>query len=269
MPKLNGRRMLAIVVFAGVALCVAYIQAKLPAQGNQSPAVPQSKSPQRAFDLKDRLARKATSIPSSELPLEQLIAAAKESRIPMGIEWSEQGPATLPLAIGKDVTVQGLLEGIVRRSEGNVLAIEDGIVRVSASNLASSPQNLLNLRIGHFRVRNESLFDAEEKLWLAIDRELHPKEYEGGYRGGYGYDPTNPFAVRNINFSADNLTVREILDGLTKASGNALWVVRLNPAELGKIEALDKTYNGKETLVGFWQFIPLTETIAEPIQKKP
>lgn len=130
---------------------------------------------------------------------------------------------------------------------------------------AVGADNFLNVRIEEFQVENANLFDAKEELLLSIDMTLHPDEYEDGYVGGYGGAPDDAFANRNFNFKSEDHTVREILDSLVKASGNALWIAQPDSDDfkttVKSSQAKSDRNNRQEgTKPKYqWKFVPLVE----------
>jgi hypothetical protein len=245
-----------VLIVAAAAFCLQSVYA------TQSRSSKQTKSTVKNARLEQKLAQRAGFVPQAKSALDQLIEVAKHFEIPMDIEWAEESdPESAPLAIANDATVEELLHAIVK-PQSLVIDIDNGIVRVYSPSFSNRPNNILNLRVGDFQVRNVNLFDSEEELMLAIDAELHPHEYTQGYHGGYGYDPTHVFAVRNINFSGKNVTVRQALNGITKSNSNALWVVRSNPAFKDQKASLGQVYKDRDALAGLWQFIPLRESTA-------
>jgi hypothetical protein len=208
--------------------------------------------------LENILSRQSTFTPANNAPLEQLIEVAQHFQIPAGIEWVEDSNAVVaPLSLEANATVGELFSAIVRRVNGHRLIVKNGMVHVFSMRFSNSPANLLNLRLRHFQIRNENLFDARRKLVIAIDWTLHPAAYAGGYVGGWGNDPTHVFAIRNISFSSSHLAVREILDGLVKTYGNSLWVARLKPEKVSHPRpALRRIYQDEEALLEIWEFFP-------------
>jgi len=90
---------------------------------------------------------------------------------------------------------------------------------------------------------------------------LHPEKYTGGYNGGYGFPPDHVFAIDNVTFSAKNIRVRNVLDGIVRSNGNALWLVKLKAASLNRRVSLSRMYPDREALVRIWDFIPLKENL--------
>jgi hypothetical protein len=68
------------------------------------------------------------------------------------------------------------------------------------------------------------------------------------------------FNIRNISFSAEHLTVREILNRIVTENGNALWRVELEPKEFRRPQAYWREGRAKRTdlpIGSRFDFIPL------------
>lgn len=219
-------------------------------------------------DLEAKLARKADFVPSDKSTLDRLVAIAKHYEIPMGIEWiGGTGAEDLEVpaaAVPASPTVRDLLTAIVSRLPDYQLTVQNGVVHIAPPVFAVRNENFLNLVIEDFAVDNDTLFGAEHDLRLAIDMTLHPKEYEGGYAGGYGNDPDHVFAKRRFSYKSDDLTVRQILDGLAKASGNALWIAEFDREDFApqvKSNTAGPVKDKSEESKQQWRFVPLRDTL--------
>jgi len=209
--------------------------------------------------LESKLMQKATFIPTSQSGLEQLRQIAQHYEIPMGIEWADPSEAgKLARKFRRNATVRGVINTILKRYPGYQAIIKNAVLHISNPKIAASSKNFLNLQIAEFRLENANVFDAEASLGLRIDMTLHPQRYVGGYNGGHGHPADHTFSVRNISFSAHNLSVREILNKIVAANGNALWVVRLNTSRSMNTErAFFAQEYESETF--HWQFVPLRD----------
>lgn len=259
MSKVSAaQRAIAIVIVFVVAVTVCFSH---PAMKRESGTrVHSSSNPQ---SLNQKLEQKAQFKPIAEAPLDQLIEVAKAFQIPMGIEWSDSPQCKAsPATFRAQQTVGQLLSAIIRRCPAQRLTVEPGIVHVY-SRFARHPRNILNLRVWGFQVKDSDMYDAQFELRLAIDMQLHPDKYSGGYAGGHGSPGDGPFSIPNISFSGRNVRVRDILDGIVKSSGNALWVARLKAASLNQRVPLSRMYNDKVKIIRIWQMLPLKETTCE------
>lgn len=243
---------LAIVFVSVVSVCFSHPTIR-PASDSRlhSNSIAQS--------LNQKLNQKVQFNPKAEAPLDQLIEVAKTFQIPMGIEWSDspQCNAT-PATFRAQETVAQLLSAIIRRCPSQRLTVKRGIVHVY-SRFARHPRNILNLRVWRFQVKDSSVFDAEFELRLAIDMELHPNKYAGGWAGGHGSPADDVFSIPNVTFSGRDIRVRDVLDGIIKSSGNALWLARLRPASLKRRVSLSRMYKDDEEIVRIFELLPLKE----------
>ena len=213
-----------------------------------------------AESLRQKLQQKVQFELKAEAPLEQLIEVAKTFQIPMGIEWNDSAECNAaPATFRIRESIGQLLNSIVRRCPAQRLTIDHGMAHVY-SRLARHPRNILNLRVWRFPLKDGGVYDADHDLRLATDMQLHPAKYAWGYNGGYGYGPDHVFAIPNITLSNRHLRIRDALDDIVKASGNALWVARLNAATLHRRAPLSRIFKDYEALIGVWEFIPLKDT---------
>jgi hypothetical protein len=214
--------------------------------------------------LEDRLAQTVEAFDSeSPSTVGQLVEVAQAFRIPMGIEWNytpNEGQAR-PVHVGK-ASVRDVIRAVLEQQPDYQFTVSDGVVHVSAKSLVNDSRNFLNLKIPVFKVEKESLFGAKYRLKISIEQLLHPSPGFGGGYGGAGLH--DDFNVRKITLSASGVTVREILNRLVAAQGNALWVVRI---ERSRMMAGEPFYAQTVSLTAgdtapdfFWQFIPLTGT---------
>jgi hypothetical protein len=212
--------------------------------------------------LAERLNRKTNFVPQSSEPADQLVEIAKRFEIPMAIEWLDQPNEEPRSAAVFSGSVLQLIESIVQRSRQQTMIVQERMVYIFPPVVVEHPFNFLNLRIPHYRVKNESLLGANFMLRISIDMLLDPTPYDG-YAGGYGSAPDDPFWKPNITVSGQNLTVREILNKVAKASGNALWVVNLRQDEFAgdkpKWIGVAKGELGSSQLDGRWRFIALRD----------
>jgi hypothetical protein len=172
----------------------------------------------------------------------------------MAIEWLDNGNTKLetndrsPL-LKQDRSVLELIRLLANRFAGHQMLVEDGLVHVTSLSTFDHEFNFLNLPIEYFAVTHECLYGTQADLRTAIDMTLHPERYRGGWGGGYGgvsiHDPDGLFWIRNISFSMENTTIREILNQIARKNGNALWVVKLEPEEFNRPEAYWKGKSSK------------------------
>ena len=182
--------------------------------------------------LSDKLNRKVADLPKSNAPVEQLIEIARQYQIPMGIEWVEpvnkvKPPTSSPLALSESETVKDLIIQIVGKLAGYQVIMHDSFVYVAQEQVIADVRNFLNFRIPEINFSKSVLGAAEGALRLQIRMTFNPAKYAGSWNGGYGYPPEEKGKERKITLSFRNATIREILNGLVAAHGNAVWIVRL------------------------------------------
>ncbi len=204
-------------------------------------------------DLNMKLAREVVFIPHSKGMLQQLIDTAQHYELAMGIEIVEPiNSESKPPRVEHGATVQQLITAILQSNEGYQATSANNVLHIFKPQDAYLPHNLLNLSIRQFSVRDVSLIDANAILRLKINMTLYPEEYKEGYIGDYGSSPDDIFNVKNVTFAGVDLTVRQILNEIIKANGNALWVARIVssplPARDAKAGAKGVRRNGSSGL---------------------
>lgn len=215
--------------------------------------------------LQSKLIQKVKAFDSdNSSTVSQLVDFAQRFQIPMGIEWVDNSNEKAAASMhAQNTTAQRILQQIVQEKPGITFTLSGGVVHVFTSSCISDSQNFLNLRIRHFQVENETLLGAEWLLRVAIHEVLNPRP--GGYGGGHGHGVprSDTFDVRNLSFSINNATVRQILNIIAVRQGNALWVVRILPSQMmrnGRFYAQAPSTTGKEVAPDFhWEFIPLKD----------
>lgn len=219
-----------------------------------------------ADSLEQKLLALTDYIPKAEEPLDQLIEVAQRFKVPMGVEWVERDDAAQFAALTTDPhrkrTVRELIEEIAARSPGQQVFVEDKLLRIYSPAVAEHPFNFLNIRLRSYSVHEDDIFAAEDKLRWAIRFTLNPEKYRHGYGGGYGRGWPEVFQFPRFTLTAERITIREILNRITEAQGNALWVVRLKDEEL---KGRAPYWKGKDPdelalpLTTRWHFLPLAE----------
>jgi hypothetical protein len=218
----------AVVFFCAVQVTVECFGAT-PASGIEAQSSTQS--------LEAKLARKADFVPKDKPPLEQLVEIGRHYDLPMGIEWMDQADqsAATPSRpnLTSDMTVQEMIASVLLEAPLQQLRIEDGVIHIFHPSLADSPNNLLALRIPSFQVVNENLPGAEARLRSEIRRALNHNAYPNGFGGSLPEYTSGPLSTRNISLQFQNVTVRQILDGIIRASKQALWVAHFPQGQRG------------------------------------
>ncbi|MBD0327185.1 MAG: hypothetical protein ICV68_12185, partial [Pyrinomonadaceae bacterium] len=188
----------------------------------------------REKSLEEKLDAQTDYVPASEAPLERLIDVAQKFNLPMAIEWME---GAKPLAPEKKLkaqkrSVRELLEEIARVTPEHRVEVENGLVRVYSPQAAEHPFNFLNIVLDSYQSKDGDLFDAEDRLRWAIRFTLEPEKYRNGYGGGYGHSPGDVFEFPKFTLSATDTTIRDVLNRIALAQGNALWVAEIKNEEL-------------------------------------
>jgi hypothetical protein len=221
----------------------------------------------RTDSLEKKLGIVTDYVPKALAPVEQLVEIARRFKIPMGIEWMENAgtaPGERTPLSGKR-SVKELIQEIANLSPEHRMEIDGGLVHIYSPMVAVHPFNSLNIRLKSYFVKEDDLFAAQDQLRWAIRFTLEPEKYRNGYGGGYGYGADRVFEIPKFTFSGSDLTVREVLNGITQAQGNALWVVTIKSSDLEGDEPRWKR-NGPDggvfPITSAWHFTPLAE-IAE------
>ena len=198
----------------------------------------------RGDSLEEKLGAVTDFVPKATAPADQLVEVAQKFKIPMAIEWVERAglDETLP---SRKRSVRELIEEIAWPDHR--VEVDDGLVRIY-SPTESVPFNFLNIRLKRYSVKEADLFDAEFELRMAIKFTLEPEKYLNGYNGGYGHGGNDIFEIPKFTLSESNVTVRDVLNRIALAQGNALWVATIKSEDLPGDFA--------------WHFLPLSE-IAE------
>jgi hypothetical protein len=218
----------------------------------------------RAASLEEKLSATTDYVPAAAAPVEQLVELAQKFKLPMAVEWVERPAAARPEQAlpARRRSVRELIEAIIAAAAPeHAVTVEGGLVRVFSPAAAAHPFNFLNIRLKSYHVQDGDLFAAEDQLRWAIRFTLVPQKYRGGYGGGYGHGADSVFEFPRFTLSAADVTIREVLNQIAEAQGNALWVVTLKGVEM---EGRKPYWSGKdpdeltEPLTSRWHFCPLS-----------
>lgn len=220
-----------------------------------------------ARSVEEKLKAATDYVPQASAAVDQLVEVARRFKIPMAIEWLEREGEITPIekAPARKRSVKELIEEIVSVSPDHRVEIEGALVRVYSPVAAVHPFNFLNIRLERYHVKDGDLFAAEDQLRWAIRFTLEPEKYVNGYGGGYGRGSNDVFEFPKITLAGSDLTIREALNRIALAQGNALWVVTIKSADLAadgpwwKTTAEDR---GHVPVTAGWRFLPLSD-IAE------
>lgn len=226
----------------------------------QSPCS-KTRPPLPPASLESKLAQKATYIPGGKTVAEQLVEVARHYRLPMGIEFVGQPAASdTPPRVEPGATVSELINAILRNAPDYQARVYDGVVHIAQLTAAASPNNFLNMRLSRYKIEDANLFEAEARLRLMINSEMFPDLYKEGFGGGSGYPLDHTFASTCVTFQGSDLTIRDVLNGIARESGNSLWVVTLRPEELAAEKPAWRQRSpdeyGHAAINTRWRFIP-------------
>lgn len=187
----------------------------------------------QAQSVEEKLSAITDFVPKASTPVEQLVEVARKFRIPMGIEWTNRPGPVRPAKPPRPEqrSVQQLIEAIAVASQHDV-AVVDGLVRVYSPTEAVHPLNFLNVQLKSYAVKDADLFAAEDQLRWAIRFTLEPEKYRNGFNGGYGHPDNHVFQISKFTIAASNITIREALNRITLAQGNALWITTIDAGDL-------------------------------------
>ncbi len=221
----------------------------------------------QAQSLEEKLGTVSDYVPKAITPVDQLVEVARRFKISMGIEWVERADTATPDKIppsGKR-SVRELIEEIVSVSPEHFVEVDRGLVHIYSATKAVHPFNFLNIRLKSYSVKDGDLFAAEDQLRWAIRFTLEPEKYLNGYGGGYGHGAHDVFEIPKFTLSVSDVTIREVLNRIALAQGNALWVASINSADLEGDEPCWRRNGGDGgdlPVTSAWHFFPLAE-IAE------
>jgi hypothetical protein len=220
----------------------------------------------RTDSLEEKLGTVTEFVPKATAPVDQLVEVGQRFNIPMAIEWVESSrklPPDRRLPSGKR-SVRELLEEIA--SPEHRVIVDVGLVRIYSPTESLHPFNFLNIRLKSYSVTEADLFDAENQLRWAITFKLEPEKYRYGFNGGYGHGSNHVFEIPKFTLSESNVTIRDVLNRIALAQGNALWVARIKSEDLEGDEPCWRRegVNSVDDLpvTSAWHFLPLAE-IAE------
>lgn len=213
--------------------------------------------------MEEKLGTVTDYAPKAITPVDQLVEVAKKFKIPIGLEWVEKDRAappdhTLP---SRNRSVLELIEEIASVAPEYRVEVDGGLVHIYSSDESVHPFNFLNIRLKSYRVKDGDLFAAEDQLRWAIRFTLEPERYVNGSNGGYGHGANHIFQIPNFTLSESDVTVREVLNRIALAQGNALWVATIKSEDLEGDEPRwrQKGRNGDSPVTSSWHFLPLAE----------
>jgi hypothetical protein len=218
----------------------------------------------RPDSLEEKLGTVTDFVPEAIAPVEQLVEVARRFKIPIAVEWVERAhPA--PLAQTRPSRKRFVRELIEEIATGYRVEVDNELVRIYSPTESVHPFNFLNIRLRRYIVKEADLFDAEYELRLAIKFALEPEKYVNGYFGGHGHGANHIFQIPKFTLSESDVTIREVLNRIALAQGNALWIATIKSEDLEGDEPGWKRKvadGGDLPVTSSWHFLPLAE-IAE------
>lgn len=226
-------------------------------------AIPSAK----AQSLEEKLGTVTEYVPKATAPVDQLVEVAQKFKIPMGIEWVERAgtPTSDKTPAPRRRFVRELIDEIASVLPEHCIEVDNGILRIYSPTEAVHPFNFLNIRLKNYFVKEGDLFAAQDQLRWAIRFTLEPEKYLNGYGGGYGHGANHIFEIPKFTLSGSDLTIRDVLNRITRAQGNALWVTTIKSADLEGDEPCWRRKGVDDEdlpVTSAWHFYPLAE-IAE------
>lgn len=221
----------------------------------------------RAQSLEEKLATVTDYVPQATTPVDQLVEVARRFKLPMGIEWAERAGTARSgkTSASRKRSVKELVEEIASVSPEHCVEVENGLVRIYSPTEAMHPFNFLNIRLKSYIAKEADLFAAEDRLRWAIRFTLEPEKYLHGYAGGYGRGANHVFQIPKFTLSVSDARIRDVLNRIVLAQGNALWVATIKTADFTSYEPYwtrDGVDGGHLPVTSAWRFLPLAE-IAE------
>jgi hypothetical protein len=178
----------------------------------------------QAQSLEEKLGTVTDYVPKAITPVDQLVEVARRFKIPMGIEWVERADTATPdkTPPSRKRSVRELIEEIASVSPEHCVEVDDGLVHIYSPTEAVHPFNFLNIRLKSYSVKEVDLFAAENQLRWAIRFTLEPEKYLNGYGSSYGHGTPHIFEIPKFTLSVSDVTIREVLNRIALAQGNAL-----------------------------------------------
>jgi hypothetical protein len=215
-----------------------------------------------ASSIEEKLKVETDFLPAASRPVDQLVEIARRFKIPMAIEWVETADNT---ESSNDLqaanrTVKSLIHLVI--GSGYVARIQNGLLHIYSPAVASHPFNFLNIRLNYFDVNHGDLFEAVDRLRWGIRFTLEPEDSRDCYLSSYGHGANDVFEIPKFSIHASNLTVRQALNRIAKAQGNALWLARIKKSHLNRNKPYWKTNGadgGEFPITAGWNFLPLSD----------
>jgi hypothetical protein len=163
--------------------------------------------------------------------IQTLLRVAAKYDLPMGIEQVTGESVRRPIRVALEHgTVRSLLDLCVKQLPGYAWGIDTGVVNVFGQGERADASNLFNLVVPSFRVENQTIDTASERLEMTIVFQVEkPRGIAGSHLGNAELER------RRITLAVRTATVREILNRMVALDGRTVWLARVPPSELSRI----------------------------------
>lgn len=171
--------------------------------------------------------------------VEALVRVSNDFQIPMGIAWVDSPTANARTRFAwKNMTVQEILDDIVRIQRSYDVQFKNGVLQVSPSReLISDNQNFLKLRLESFEAHDDFVEIASLKLHMLVT----PRKNGQLSIGATGDS--------KVHLELTNPTVEDALDALAVASNRKIWVVTF-------LDDIGLTHRGMRRSISLWNRKP-------------
>lgn len=163
--------------------------------------------------------------------VDTLLRLAQQQHFPLGIEYIDVKAVTDPISLDTGPAPLGqVLSAILRLQVGYSWSVQDGVVRISHSDVPVGTANLLSHTLPDFIIPRMSITEASLALDHTLYADLNPGTvgWAGSYAGEISATKVGPYSMRSV-------TVREVLNRMVRDAGDAAWVVQVTPRNLDKL----------------------------------
>lgn len=196
-----------------------------------------------------------------------LIVVADKFNLPIGLEWVTTAETIQKVNLSwKNATVQEILATVVKGQPGYSVEITDDVIHIFPKKRTSGPKNFLTLKIDKFEVQNEVVEIANHKLYDLLKAKSSPLAATPKGPIGIGYSQGTNIGDPEFSLALQNVTVRQILDNLARASDRKIWVVTFieSPPKLTAYRQTTALWTRKEIPEvdqPVWDMLRWTDTI--------
>ena len=214
----------AILMF--VYLLTASTVASVPELG---PSMTQG---DRLPSLKSKLNSHIERFDSGGRPLiDSILELAYEYQVPMGLEYLDREAIRRPLAVKlQNKSVREVLAALVGEVPDYRVNFSSGIVEIYSPRARDTPSILLNTMIDKFEVENADAQETSAELFAVLAQKLNPRTavFQSIAAGSLGSS--------KVTLRLEKVRIREILNTLVAMNGAAVWVVKVPPERLSKLQ---------------------------------